>query len=395
MRSSARPRLILIFLLLLTAVGCRGWLPPVPRTEAAFVPDPLLIGPGVDSEVTGEEGLADIAILQKNGYYYFYGTGSRFARMKSLSADSVQILEHAFEFESPDAVPGAWAFCPHERPDGTIHGYAGIDRGDFNTEIGHFVPAEGESWTPGNPVTRWKLSSVLIGDVESGHHTYDPFLFEAADGTLYMLYVVEVSPTGNREDQINVIRIQRMLGPDRIDPAFQARTLLAPEGYRSEDRNYQWMQLVEGPRLYHINGKYILFYSVGAFDKQNYKIAFAWSDTLLPPEGQTYRKVTVPDPQNVWGNPHPGDEIYYLLQSQERRAPNYVGEHIHGPGIANILHDDAGQTFLVFHGRLAKPIRAGGWSGRLVWILPLTIRVSETLPPTHWFDVSIPADWQQ
>jgi hypothetical protein len=50
--------------------------------------------------------------------------------------------------------------------------------------------------------------------------------------------------------------------PHCLNPNSGARIILKPEGYRLEDRNPGFIQLVEGPNLRGVGGKWVMVYSV-------------------------------------------------------------------------------------------------------------------------------------
>ena len=210
--------------------------------------------------------------------------------------------------------------------------------------IAHFVPEAGEIWSPGRPITRWKLDKVLVGDVARGDwFAYESKIVADLDGTLYLVYVT-------RRGRDNHIMAQKLAAPDRVDRSEPPHTLLKPSGLRSEDRNDRGgMQLVEGPSLFRYQGKCILLYSVGDYQRNNYKLGVAYSDRLIPSNGATYEKVLQKDVRKVWGRQEASSEVVYVLQSQVRDWPNYCGDLVVGPGLGSVvLLDD--RLWLLFHG---------------------------------------------
>jgi hypothetical protein len=174
-----------------------------------------------------------------------------------------------------------------------------------------------------------------------------------------------------------------MLDPATIDPDFEPRAILSPEGLRSEHRNPGYIQILEATHIHRIGGKYVLLYSAGDFDDGNYKIGVAYSDTLIPPEGQTYQKALIADPGGVWGNPEREDEVCYLLQSQTPAWPNYCGHLVNGPGIGNLVEKPDGGYDLIFHGRMPGLRRLHG-QGRYVWRMPLEVDIRDDRPMHEW-----------
>ena len=92
------------------------------------------------------------------------------------------------------------------------------------------------------------------------------------------------------------------------------------------------MQLVESPGLFRHGGKFILFYSVGDFALNNYKLGAAYSDRLIPPDGKRYENSVRRDERKVWGEQPSPVEVVYVLQSQKRDWPNDCGGLVVGPG---------------------------------------------------------------
>ena len=88
---------------------------------------------------------------------------------------------------------------------------------------------------------------------------------------------------------------------DLTNPAsFQRSVILLAPNADSNPLMSEWyypngrtgnlnFKLVETGNIRKINGKYVMAYSVGAFNRTTYKLALAWSDTFLGP-------YTVPGP---------------------------------------------------------------------------------------------------
>jgi hypothetical protein len=117
---------------------------------------------------------------------------------------------------------------------------------------------------------------------------YDCKYFEDK-GQLYLVYVQNL-----KNKLRNGIVIQPMLSPTELAPV--APTLLLEPSEKDGGFNSEWyantdFKLVEVANLKFINNKYALAYSTGAFETAGYKAGVAWSDTLLPEPGNTYRKV--------------------------------------------------------------------------------------------------------
>lgn len=328
----------------------------------------------------------DPFIIRDGAHWYLYGTAPFFLQGKSLTPDALKKVDLDLDLGA-DGPGQIWGFVVHKHTDGSYHAYATLHFGHFKTAVGHLVPAEGESWADGKPITRWKLDRVLVGDVEAGKYAYESKIISDTDGTLYLVYSAFHGKTPAGVPRI-CIMAQRMCDPANIDPSHAARPILAPEDYRSEDRNPGGIQLVEGASFKKIKGKYVLVYTVGDFMLDNYKIGVAYSDTIIPPEGKTYQKVLIPDPDNLWGNPKPGKEIKYLLQTQISRWPNYCRELVGAPGVGSIVEID-GRPWLSFHGYLPEATKRNP-AQRYDWLLPLEIDISAERPVEDWIRPVLP-----
>ena len=100
-------------------------------------------------------------------------------------------------------------------------------------------------------------------------------------------------------------------------------------------------------------------YSTGDYEEPDYKAGVAWSDTLLPANGGSYKRVFKLDTAGVWRQPN-HEEILYLLQSEKSAWPNYVYSQVFAPGVPSITQDD-GRWYLYFAGLLPSdaPIQPG------------------------------------
>jgi hypothetical protein len=384
---TARPRLsayarlaIAAAFFLLPATGpaqvvpeARGRVAPrtAHTTEAALVsdvpcPDPYAYRDGVNWYIfgTGAE------------HYFLQGKALVPGEMRKVPLD----LDYA-NFTHP--VAHIWGFTVYRHRDGAYHAYATLHLGHFRTVIGHFAPRAGEKWSPGRPITRWRLDRVLVGDVERGDwYSYDAKAVADEDGALYLIYVT-------RRGRDNHIMARRLAAPDRVDPDEPAHTLLEPSGLRSEDRNEPGgMQLVEGPNIIRHQGQSILLYSVGDYHLDNYKLGVAYSDSLIPPDGTRYRKVLRRDEHKVWGEQSSPFEVVYVLQSQKKDWPNDCRDLVVGPGLGCVIHLEDG-PWLLFHGYRPTDVRRRP-EDRFVFKLPLRIDIRGRTPSPDWLTVERP-----
>jgi hypothetical protein len=330
------------------------------------------------------EPLPDPYVHREGDEWHLFGTGEYFFHGKTLSPAAMKREELELDFGSARRPAGIWSFMPYRDAAGAYHAYCTLHYGNFRTVVAHLVPQRGEAWTEGCAVRKWRLDQVLVGSLARNRTTYyDARLFADDDGEEWLVY----SGSERRHGDVHILA-QRMLDPGRIDRDVPPRPILSPQGYRSEDRNPGYLQLVEGANIFKVQGKYVLLYSVGDFGANNYKLGAAFSDSLIPAPGTRYKKVLVPDVRSLWGNTDRLDEVCYLLQSEIPGWPNYCGGVVSGPGLGNIIRI-GGEHHLVFHA-----YRPGDGkrhpSGRRVWMLPLNIDVSDHRPMWEWIRAALP-----
>jgi hypothetical protein len=220
------------------------------------------------------------------------------------------------------------------------------------TVIAHAHPSTQSTITA---PTSWVVDKILVGSVaESAKANYDGKYFE--DGReLYLIY--SKRKAGAVHDGIVA---QAMTSPSDLDSTGPA-WLLAPSttdgGYNSEYFHINWAEggpnadfkLIETGNITKIAGKYVMAYSTGDYQQLDYKTGIAYSDTLLPKEGEMYRRILQTDTEGVWGKAgHP--EVRYLLQSDKQAWPNYVGTQVFAPGVPSVVEEPSGQYFLYFDG---------------------------------------------
>jgi hypothetical protein len=201
---------------------------------------------------------------------------------------------------------------------------------------------------PGLAPTQWTADTVLSGSFATFvDGNYDCKYFED-QGQLYLVYVKNLKGNPVR----NGIVIQPMSSPTQPVPVAPTLLLQPNEhdgGFNSELYANTGAKVIEVANLKFINNKYALAYSTGAYETAGYKAGVAWSDTLLPEPGRTYRKVLMKDTKGVWGKP--GHlEVRYLLQSQEVDWPNFCGNQVIGPGVPSLNQTPGGTRYLFFGG---------------------------------------------
>lgn len=328
-----------------------------------------LIGP---DECPGAAGFADPYVFQEDGEWFITSTYTAGLPMYMICTKDFESTERytmnldlnesylRSYFSDPGLVAyHVWGFVPYKHTDDSWHAYSTIHIGSYQTFVCHFSPGGSSVW----PVTDWLLDKVMVGS--PSNIAYESKVYSDASG-LYLIYD-DMLGDGN-----NHIMAQKLLDPDDVDTSFTARAILSPEGLRSEDRNPPGgMQIVEGPNISHVvtpNGsKYVMFYAVGDFALENYKLGVAYSDVLIPSPGQQYEKPKVYDSYNYWLNSPPKDEVVYTLQTQVPEWFNYAGGLFKGPGLGNLV-EYLGNYYAVFHAH-----DVGVSTGRWVWTCPVTI----------------------
>jgi hypothetical protein len=342
--------------------------------------------PPTNTCLVSEFPCPDPYVLNDGSDWYIFGTGARpfFLQGREFGEGKMKRVFLDLDYSGfPFKVAQVWGFIVHRHSDGSCHAYGTLHLGNFHTIIASFEPQAPARWEMGKPITAWKFRSILVGNPSrQDWKYYESKILEDANKNLYLMYVAS---TGRD----NFIFAQKMKSWSRIDSSAPRRLLLKPQGYRSEDRNRPGgMQLVEGGSIFHWKDKYILLYSVGDFLLNNYKLGMAFSDSLLPAPGQTYRTVHLSDPKRVWGASNHKDEIGYLLQSEKPQWPNYAGNVVAGPGLGSIVMIDR-EPWLFFHGYKPED-RQRRPENRFVYRVPLKIAIEPGAPGLRWLHAELP-----
>ncbi len=237
--------------------------------------------------------------------------------------------------------------------------------------------------SPGTSIpTAWQADALLVGNFSKADpDNYDGKYFEDA-GVLYLIYNKKI---GTNQDAVVAQAMTTPIGPAASSPV----TLLGPEtkdgGYNSELayglNQSDPVKLIETGNVMKIGGKYAMTYSVGTYNRPDYKSGIAWSDTFIPRFGNYYRRIEKVDVVGIWGQiGHP--EVQYLLQSQLKEWPNYIAQEVSAPGVPAIIKDSSGTYFLTFAGYAPNdaPVNQKGLyngSHRRPFFVPLKIRIPE------------------
>ena len=197
------------------------------------------------------------------------------------------------------------------------------------------------------PPHSWEGDRVMIGSFSKNvDANYDGKYFQTPDGKLYLVYQKQKSTSSKRDG----VFAWPMNNVTTLTPGTEPRALLLPGDHlNSEDYvagNHSF-KLIETGNIQPINGKFVMAYSVGAYNHKTYKIGIAYSDTFLPKHGQQYRKVMKDNPHGLW-NSKTKREVYYLLQSQETHDGwHYVGDQVVAPGVPTVAKIGPDDTWTV------------------------------------------------
>ncbi len=99
--------------------------------------------------------------------WYLFGTGAApfFLQGKAPVPGAMhKVALHLDLAGFAHRVAHIWRFTVYRHRDATYHAYGTLHLGHFRTVIAHFAPRAGEAWSPGRPITGWKLDAVLVGD---------------------------------------------------------------------------------------------------------------------------------------------------------------------------------------------------------------------------------------
>lgn len=185
------------------------------------------------------------------------------------------------------------------------------------------------------PPTSWVGDKVLIGSFsEDVDANYDGKYFRTPAGQLYLVYQKQYSKSPKRDGVVAL----SMDDPTTKTSGSEPICLLRPDDNLNSENYFDSddFKLVETGNIRAIKDKFLMAYSVGAYNYRSYKMGIAYSDTFLPAEGQQYRKVMKNNPQHLWKS-QGQKEVYYLLQAdQNQDGWHYVGNQVLAPGVPTV-----------------------------------------------------------
>jgi hypothetical protein len=331
-----------------------------------------------------EGGLADPQIYEEGGTYYITGTSSGAWGPIYSTDDFVTINTQWMEIDTtpwPYGYQHIWAFEIYKHTDGTYHGYGyDYDRGGLY----HFEP-DPDPATTTFPVLRWKEKEFLTWDYDSKviHDGTDLWLFSAyqSEGSGHI-------PT----------YVHRMSDPGTIDTSYTPHRVMSENGnwLTSELRNRGGaMKIHEGASPLQVTAggttKWVMPYTVGDYANRRYKIAFGYSDVLVPPASGEYAKATKADTQNVWASGVNAQEVVYVTQTEKPSWPNYHAAIYGNPGSGDIFEYN-GSYYMLFHATMplmTDDMRGGSsYFGRSLWVVPLDFDFTGSMDT--WAAVDLP-----
>lgn len=210
------------------------------------------------------------------------------------------------------------------------------------------VHAHPNGSTTNTPPDSWVGDTKLVGNFsENVDANYDGKYFQTPEGKLYLVYQAQMQGPPTKRDAVCA---WPMSDPKTLD-AENATLLLGPdEGLNSEnyhDHTDNGFKLIETGNIRTINGKFLMAYSVGAYNRPTYKLAVAYSDTFLPERGQQYRKVMKENPDGLWESKNQ-KEVYYLLQADQNHTGwHYIGDQVLAPGVPTVAKIGSGNSWVL------------------------------------------------
>lgn len=267
--------------------------------------------------------MADPFVLRHEGFYYAYGTGpagadgSRFPVLRSPDLIAWETLGHALispgghDFWAPEVAFHAGRFYMY-------YSVQGIDDGDHQLRVAVSDQPEGPFKDAGHKLVPEQPFSI------------DAHPFRDRDGQWYLYYAVDfLDQDGDLRTGTGIV-VDRMI--DMLTLVGDPRVVVRPHAdwhlflkQRSMYGKVLDWHTVEGPALQVHEGRYYLFYSGGAWERDNYGVSYVVADHPLGP-------FTRPD----------GPSEALLMRT--------VPGKVIGPGHNSFtLSPDGSQTWIVYH----------------------------------------------
>lgn len=297
-------------------------LEPTPTLLAGYYRNPVLNHDFPDP---------DILRLEETGEVTYYAYATNFSGVHVQTARSNDLIHWEYLGEAMPRLPEwavpdfGWTWAPEvtQRPDG--EGYILYYTTRFAIQQGG-VQCIGAALSdqPGGPFEPVGDGPLICQQDQGG--SIDAAFFRDDDGASYILWKND----GNSQGGISWIYIQK-LSQDGLQVEGEPTRLI------KADQVWEGV-LVEGPTLWKHGGKYYLFYSANDYASQRYAAGYAVAETVLGP----YEKAQGP-----------------FLASNLKAG-------IVGPGGQDIVTDETGQDWILFHGWTAEAVRVL-YIARLDW----------------------------
>lgn len=282
------------------------------RTFSALAQDAT----GVYTNPVLDRDFPDPDVVQVEDTYYAYATNTPGYNIQV--ARSTDLVEWEFLGEALPDLP-AWAvqeFGSSWAPE--VFAVTDTD-GETTFVMYHVARFRVDDWgpqciavstsaTPEGPFVQASDEPFICQRGEGG--SIDPASFVDDDGARYVLWKNDGNAVGSRTWLY-------------IQPVSEDALTLEGEPVRLLGADQAWEGvLVEAPTLWHHDDRYYLFYSANAYDSPSYGVGYAVADALLGPYEKPLRDA--------------------LLETSIR-------EGIVGPGGQDIVLDDEGDTWLLYH----------------------------------------------
>lgn len=269
-----------------------------------------------------DQYMADPFVLQHEGRYYAYGTGSLSPEGRPFpvlhSTDLVNWQQHGWAL----IPPGGDEFWAPEVAyhDGVFYLYYsahGIDGNDHQLRVA----------TSTNPLGPFEDAGRLL--VPDQPFSIDAHPFRDQDGQWYLFYSQDFLTLDDPYRVGTGIVVDRLV--DMFTLAGESRVVIRPHAdwhlFKAERSMYgavyDW-HTIEGPALRLHDNRYYCFYSGGAWEHDNYGISYVVADSVVGP----------------YSLPPKGEHV--LLRS--------VPEHMIGPGHNSFTTSPNGkQEYIVYH----------------------------------------------
>lgn len=246
------------------------------------------------------EWYADPEVAVFDGKYWIFPTCSKPFKeqlfMDCFSSDDLVTWTKYEKIITKDNIPelneALWAPSVIEK-DGKYYLYFSINNVPYGGEPGGICVAVADS-----PEGPYGKAEIIVPDIVNGAQPIDQFVFRDDDGYCYMYY--------GGWDHCNMMKMGEDMKSFVPFDVGQMVKEVTPQGY------------VEGPFMLKRNGKYYFMWSEGRWKQDNYRVAYAISDSPFGPFDRV-GVILESDPLVGTGAGHhsvfqgPGDDEWYIV----------------------------------------------------------------------------------